>query len=531
MNLRPLLNDLSIVNKRGLTEKFQLNWAQEEYLAEVHKQWNKGRPVRIIVLKARQLGISTVTQGILFTMSFIFQNTRAMTVGNEIDNAQHLLSMSDTYWQTYPYKALYTQKYASRNEIAWNETGSSIRVATAKNAKAGRGKTIRALHASECAFWDYPEKVMLSMRQAIPEVPDTFIALESTANGVGNYFYETWQLAEQGDIDFVPLFFPWHRHPEYMASYIGLDYQSLSNLDGEERSLRNIGISDDRLSWRRWAIKNLCGNDLHQFHQEYPTTPEEAFVATGTNVFPVGKLRECYEPSEGQVGRLVRENNEVRFQPDISGPLRIFRWPSKDRDWGVYFVSGDPTHTTRGDYAVGQVISRRTLEQVAVFRQRIDPGTFATQLALLGEYYNDAMIAAEAEGPGYMTIGRLIEMQYPSLWYNKVADKTPGKHNDHFGWRTNVRSKELAISWLLKLVVDKQVLIHDANTFKEMRDYVTLSAGGYGPANGTDYDDTVMSFAIGVTAHLMEPPLMPYTGPGGNMTETPTWEAWGEGTQ
>lgn len=525
MRLVPLLEKLSIIDKRGMQVPFKLNWAQLEYAQAFEDKWNSGRPVRIIVNKARQLGMSTVTEGIMFTLAMNMDNMRGMVLGNDIENAQHLLGMTDNYWETYPFRKLYTPKYNSRNELAWEETNSSIKVATAKNAKAGRGKTIRSLHASEIAFWDDARKTMLAISQAVPYLPETYICIESTANGVGGYYYDTWNAAEAGDVDYIPLFFPWHRHPEYTASWIGIPYTALGNLDAEERSLRSIGISDDRLAWRRWAIRNLCNNDINQFHQEYPTTPEEAFIATGTNVFPIHKLREAYQPMEGLKGRLVSDNG-VRFQPDVSGPLTLYRKPSTDREHGVYMIGGDPTHTTRGDLACGQVINRRTMEQVAVLRQRIDPGNFGVQLDLLGQFYNNAMVAPEVEGPGYATVATLIERNYPHLWENKVADKTPGKHSDHFGWRTTSRSKELAIGHLLKVLVDGDTVIHDRTTFNEMRTYVTLENGGYGNADGSPNDDTVMAFAIAHIAHALEPPLMTY-GVGDQAAEVP-WETWGQ---
>lgn len=528
MNLLPLVKRLSVVDKNATLIPLVPNWAQLAFLDEVGRQMNAGKPVRIIVLKARQLGMSTITEAILFSMAFIYNRMKGLVVAHEVDSGQHLLSMTDTYWQTYPFKHLYTPKYQSRNEMAWKETGSSLRVATARNAKAGRGRTLHALHASEVAFWEDPEKTMLGLRQTVPHLPGTFICIESTANGVGNWFYNTWMAAEQGDIDYVPLFFPWHLHPEYQASAFNLPYNNLGNLDSEERALRAMGISDDRMAWRRWAVKNLADGDVNKFHQEYPTTAEEAFVATGTNVFPVGKLREVYEHMEGRTGRLVRDGDMVRFQADVSGPLRVFRMPAKDLDWGVYFVAGDPTHTTRGDYACAQVISRRTLEQVAVYRARLDPGSFAEELAKIGKYYNTAMISSEVEGPGYATISRLIGLDYPSMWFNRVADTTPGKTTDHYGWRTTAKSKNLAIGWLLKMVVDQDIKIHDRQTFSEMRDYITLSDGGYGPAAGGGYDDTVMAMAIAVTCHVLEAPMQAYTGGVGGGTAESTWQAWGE---
>lgn len=524
MRFEPYLRRLTIVDKNAVASPFHLNQAQQKYLYAFEEKWNQGLPVRAIVLKARQIGLSTLTEGLIFLLAMLQTNQRSLIIGNEIDNAQHLLSMTTTFWETYPFKSLYTPKYASRNELAWSTNGSSIRVATARNASVGRGKTIRALHASEIAFWEHGKETMLSIAQAVPRRPFTFICMESTANGVGGYFHETWQAAEEGEVDYMPLFFPWHEHNEYRASAIGLPYHSLGKLDSEEKILQSFGVSDDRLAWRRWCIKNNCNNDVFQFHQEYPTTPEEAFVSTGTNVYPIEHLRHCYKPMPGMRGRLMWESDRVRFKPDATGPITIFFQPSADRDYGQYMIGGDPTHTTVGDNASAQVINRRNMEQVAIYNAKIDPASFGTQLDLLGRYYNDAVIAPEFEGPGASTVATLIANNYPHIWENKMVDNTRGKGSKHKGWRTTAKSKDFAITWLLKLVVDHDITIHDSNTFKEMKNYITLEGGGYGNADDTTHDDRVMALAISMAAHHLDPPLLPY-GAGGEAAGTP-WEDW-----
>jgi hypothetical protein len=424
--------------------------------------------------------------------------------------------MTNRYWDTFPLKALYSAKYVSKKHLAWHETNSSLKIATAKNEKGGRSRTIRYLHASEVGFWDNAHTLFLGLRQSIPNANGTVIVLESTANGVGNFFYDKWFEAEAGKGEYEPMFFPWQDYDAYRASAQGLPIYRLSHLDEEERVLARLGVDSDQLIWRRWAIHDLAGGDILKFHQEYPSTPEEAFISTGMNVFPTKKLVACYHPLNGIKGHLNRDTGNrrgVRFQPDDEGPLTVFSYPSTHHDF-VYFVGGDPTGTTRGDFACIQVINRRTYEQVAVWRGRIEPGSFARELAKLGAYYNNAMISTEATGPGYSTIGRLIEMDYPHLWRNRWADKSPGIIASTYGFNSTTKTKEWAIGHLLQLIVDGDLVIHDRDTFAEMRSYVTLEAGGYGPASEEGHDDTVMSLAIGCLCAATEPPLPPVeTGP------------------
>lgn len=537
MNLTPLLHRLKIVNKQAELVPLRLNWAQRQFVHAVEQRVEANKPVRLIVLKARQLGISTATEAVIFTFAFMWDYTRGLVVAHELDSSQHLLSITNTYWDHYPFAPLYTTKYQSKNELAWRETHSSIKVSTAKNVSSGRSRTLKCLHASEVGFWDNAQDTMLGLRQALPNLPHTLEVVESTANGVGNYFYKQWQAATDGEIDYVPLFFPWHKHPEYRASHIGLDHYDLRQLDDEEKILRRLNVTDDSLAWRRHVIANNCNGDVSTFHQEYPTTPEEAFVTTGRNVFPLPMLRRIYKPMEGVLGDLLRDGNTVSFSPNPNGKLRIFRYPYTRDDWGVYFIAGDPTRTIHGDFACAQVINRRTLEQVAVWRGRIDAGTFADELAKLGIYYNVAPISPESTGAGYMTIGRLQGLNYPKIWQRQRADKTPGHATeDLWGWNTTMTSKHLAIGWLLKLIIEGGsenvhggLVIHDAATFAELRDYVTLPDGGYGPAAVGGFDDTVMALAICVTCHSMEPPLPAYEGPSVNRGPVePVWESWDE---
>lgn len=533
MNLRPGLERLKIIDTRAHLIPFQLNWAQEEYLAEVERQYHQRKVIRVIVLKARQLGISTLTEAIMFLWCFMFRNTSGLVIAHEVDSAQHLLGMTQTYWDTYPFKRAYTTQYKSRNELSWVETRSALKVSTANNVDTGRSKTLQLLHASEIAFWDKAVTTMGGLEQAFHYEPGTFGVLESTAKGVGGFFFDHWNAAVDGEIEYKPLFFPWWRHPQYTFSYInritGDIPPLLSQLDEEERVLKRMGVDDDHLMWRRWAIKNLCQNDLALFHQEYPSTPEEAFVATGYNVYPLHELQACYEPIQHPIiGRLVRKGSQVEFVPDIAGPLKIYAYPSKDLDWGKYMVAGDPTRITTGDFAVGQVVNRRNYEQVAVWRGRIDGASFGEELAKLGMYYNQALLTCETTGAGYVAMGSLVTMNYPNLYKHRYADKEPTVIATQYGWDTNQQRKEWMIGFLRKLLVERVLVLHDEQTFFEMRNYVTLPNGGYGPNSSSGYDDCVTSLAMACVCSSTEI-LLAYEGPLRREEETETtWQAWNE---
>jgi hypothetical protein len=331
----------------------------------------------------------------------------------------------------------------------------------------------------------------------------------------------------RGESEYEFVFYPWWKHPEYTAAFIPSEeqdkYVNLSVLDEEERRLRaQFNLNDARLMWRRWAIRNRCQGDIDKFHQEYPSTPHEAFISTGLNVFPLENLLAHYQPRRGKKGRLVREKSHVKFIEDPLGWFTIYAEPSIDRDWGVYMAGCDPTHTTAGDYACIQVINRRTLEQVAVYRRKIDPINFGKDAQLVGSYFNTAELAPEKEGPGYATVGCIVGDNYPNVYRTTNIVQMQGKPtgDNLAGWSTNGQTKHLAVSHLKKAIMDPLVyigeqayglVIHDQVTLLEMRDYVTTQDGGsYENNDGSEYDDGVMALAIAVTVHNIEPPPTAY---------------------
>jgi hypothetical protein len=484
-------------------------WAQVQLLKEVERQYNEGQPVRIMVLKARQLGISTVTAGILFNWCFIHPQTNALIIAHEAEAAQYLFEKSVNYWNEWPFKPAFNAKHMSQRRLGWVETDSGIRIATARNVQSGRGRTYHAVHASECAFWDDPETLMVGLSQTIPDQHGTIVIRESTANGVGNWFHGEWLAAQRGESDYTPLFFPWYSHPLYQVKYPTL---TRPRLDPTERELFNMGASLAHLEWRRTAIINRCHGDPEFFKQEYPSYPDEAFLTTGNNVFPLQKLKDAYDPKPAGRGFIIANGTEFRFVEDATGPLSIFKKPSSSKRWGDYIVSGDPTHTTMGDNACIQVLNRRTFEQVAVWHGHCDPMTFGRELAKLGYYYNDALVTTEIEGPGYGTVAVLKELSYPRIWHHVWADRAVGKQHNTLGWSTNYKRKLWAINTLTWLLANDNITIHDIETYQQCQGYTVLPNGELGPALRSGFDDAVMALAIATVCSMNDVRPEPYLG-------------------
>lgn len=477
------------------------------FVAEVERQYNSGKPVRIITLKARQLGISTITEGILFLWGFFHHGSNGLVLANENTTSLELFEMTKQYWSTWPFRHGYNLSSATRQQLQWIETRSRLRVATARNIQSGRGATLHAVHASEVAFYPDPTTLMLGLNQTIPQRHGTIVVLESTANGIGNWYYEEWQAAEEGESDYVPLFFPWYKHPEYRM-YTTLSIRSELTVD--ERQLLRIGATLDNIAWRRWAIRNKAGGDLAYFMQEYPSTPEEAFITTGRPIFSAAHLKSAFDEKEGVKGRFVSDfRDRVQFVADASGPWTIFKQPKKgDTRFDRYFCAGDPSETVVGDPACIQVINRQTYEQVAVYHNRCNPMHFADEMIMAGKFYNECMLCPEVEGGGQACVARILTRGYPNVWLDKRADRLSQSFNV-FGWSTNYQRKQWAIGLLQRLILDGSLTIHDRKTYNQLRNYVEDESGYWGNADKDTHDDAVMALAIAVTASEQEGPFTP----------------------
>ena len=539
LRLRPLTERLTIQKKDLKVEPIDLAdpfaWAQLAFLKEIERQYNLGLPVRIIVLKGRQIGISTCTEGTLFNWTFIHPGTRSLVIAHETKAAQHLFDMTKLMWEEWPFNGLYTEKHNTVKSLAWVETRSSMSVATAKNAGSGRSFTYHAVHCSECAFWEDPERLMVGLNQSVPYKHGTIVVLESTANGVGNWYHEEWNRAVHGESQYVPMFFPWFMHEDYSFPNTTLQEWELNK---EERELLHDGVYFNgqrfrltlgQLAWRRHTIMNDCLGDVEMFYQEYPCTPNQAFLSTGRNVFPLERLDEHTQEQVGVKGMLVNDNGRITFVRDASGPLTIFKAPGRDPVLSKYVVAGDPTKTTYGDAACIQVLNRFTFEQVAVFHMHLDAVPFAHEIMKLGYFYNEAIVNTEIEGPGYATIGVILDNGYPDVWQHRWGDKAPGKVSQSYGWSTNYQRKHWAIEKVKFLLAQKGGLkIHDALTHDQMENYVYQENGEMGPASDRLNDDAVMALAIAIVTTLTEAqlPHEEYTDENvHDLFGVPPWEA------
>ena len=275
---------LKIRTKSGAVEPFTLNKAQLHIDQELERQKGETGKVRALILKGRQQGVSTLIGGRFYHKVSWQKGTQAFILTHALDATQNLYKMAQRYYENTPSVVKPEVSTSNAKELIFGILDSGYKLGTAENKAVGRSATIQLLHGSEVAFWANASEHAKGIMQAVPSEPGTEIILESTANGLGNFFHQQWQQAEAGLSDFRAIFVPWFWQEEYKRE-IDKDF----SLTAEEMELVEwYNVTPEQLNWRRYKIAELSvtGQDGQKaFRQEYPNTPDEAFVTTGEDTY------------------------------------------------------------------------------------------------------------------------------------------------------------------------------------------------------------------------------------------------------
>lgn len=491
---------LKIRTKSGQLVPFTLNSMQRKIDRTIEQLKAEGKPVRLIVLKYRQGGASTYTEGRIFQSTSMTHLTNSLIVAHEEDASTNLFNMSKLFYDELPTELKPMKKSSNAKEIVFENPTldpeekrvnpglrSRIKIATANNMGAGRSATIHNLHASEVAFWRDAKTLMLGLMQAVPNTPNTMVIMESTANGLGDYFYDEWQRAKNGESDFVPLFFAWFEEPAYEID-VPADFEPTD----EEVTLmqRYPEITHRKLVWRRWCIKNNCGGDAELFKQEYPSDDMEAFLVSGRPRFDIPVLREYLDQCvDGKRGYLEMTKGSVKFVPDPKGYLEIWSMPGKEHFIGADVAKGLIT----GDASAAPVFDNK-YDLNALWHGRIDPDLYADQLEMLGTWYNDALIAVEENNHG-LTVLNKLKQDYYNLYYRTSHNKLSDETKKELGWYTSEQTKKLAIDNLARLIRERKLGIKSRRFIQECMTYVIGDDGKTNAQQGS-HDDIVMAAAI-----------------------------------
>lgn len=496
--------------------------------------------VRVLLLKSRRFGGSTYVQGRFYSKTSLDFNRNTFIVGHERESTRTLFEMAKLMQERNPI----APATRASNEQALkfdNKQGTGLkseyRLASAENVDAGRSQGVHFLHDSEEAFWRDPRTLLTGLMQCLPDPPAYSEAFrESTANGYGNPFQEDvfksygegehiYYEARLSDVlphmpdsdvmfpfawrqpgtDWVLVFVPWFAHDRYIRAFDSdnqrdefetktneqvFDPDEMEWIDSEAKKLQDkYCLTLEQLHWREWAIENKCNGDIRKFRQEYPATVEEAFLSTGTNVYP----KELCDTLEANcetpiiVGDVVLRNGQPRIRRNKHGKFRMWEKPDNYEQYFVTCDSGGGQNQRQKDDKTDpdptciDVWNHRTGKQVAQWHGHIEYDMIADIVEMAGTMYNHAMACVEIRNHGYTVVAGLKRKKYPQF------ERRPQEP----GWDTNLKTKPIMVDDLYKMCRDAQIHIKSKQTVSEMRTFIEEN-GKYGAASGC-HDDRVDS--------------------------------------
>lgn len=510
-------NLLVIRDKRQKLVPLRFNEAQDNLYAVIRQQAALGKPIRIIILKGRQEGISTVTEALMFQDAATRPNVKTLIVAHNSDATSNLFKMNKLFYDCLPRRVQPMRKNSNARELTFeNPTKdrkakarrpglrSSIRCQTAGGGGVGRSETLTNVHISEYAFWPKDKAaLLLGIMQSVPDDPNTMVVIESTANGY-DHFKELWDGAVSGENAWIPVFLPWYLEKGYRKAVPpGTEWT-----EEEEALRRDFGLDDEQLQWRRWCIKTNCGNSVEKFRQEYPNTPAEAFLLSGTPFFdnqalavqqmhaaePIATGWFTYDAPEEQ----GEKPQNWKFTPAADGVVRIWKEPEK----GVPYVLGGDTAGDGSDCFTAHVLDNRTGEQVAELQQRQSEILYARQVYCLGQYYNQALAAIEVNFSTYPE-RKLEEWNYPHLYQRERFDTYVNAMVKAFGWHTTPATRPQMLAELHTVMEEAPQVIQSRWTLGEMIVFVYDKNQKPQAAEG-QHDDLVIAAAIAQMARTQQ---------------------------
>ncbi|MDE5843981.1 MAG: hypothetical protein K2H44_01160 [Muribaculaceae bacterium] len=517
----------------GQIVPFRLNEPQRRVLAEMEQMRRNRRPIRMIMLKARQWGGSTLVQLYMaWFQTTRLQNWHSLICAHVKDTASTIRGMYTRLLNSYPKQ--YWESISgedpefkpfegSRNVRIITGRGCTVTVGSSENQEAVRGADYAMAHLSEVAFWcdtpsSSPEGFIRAVCGAINSLPDTLIVLESTANGVGNYFHREWLRSVNGESDKLAVFVPWYEISIYRAEVTDDTEAFYNSFDDYEKMLWQKGCSLEQISWYRTKLKEYP--DRAAMQAEYPTTAVEAFSNSDANVFSAEKIEllrpGCRPPiAVGEViGDAISGKNalkNIRFVEDSKGCLKVWQMPDNER--GIisdrYVVTVDIGGRSRSsDYSVIAVIDRAPMmkgglpEIVAQWRGHDDHDIIAWKSASIASWYHNALLVVESNtletdnigGDPSLLILNDISSHYRNLYTRQTFDGIT--RSVKYGFHTNRATKTLAVSRLITMVRETGYVERDTDALDEMMVFRKIG-NSFGAADGY-HDDILMTRAIGL---------------------------------
>ena len=568
-----------IKNKGGGEDVlFRLTRPQRRFVERLERLRKAGKPIRLVLLKARQWGGSTTSQIYMAWLQLVHKvGLNSLIIAHQGAGSDEIKDMFDRMIKNYPVDMLHKlgETY-SENEpkmVGVGKSGSihrvpqrncKIKIGTAERPDSCRGGDYNLVHLSEVGLWKAtdgkkPEDIVRSACSGVLLRPYTMIVYESTANGTGNFFQKEYDDAKNGKSQFEAMFVSWFDIEQYslplddVEAFAQMLYANREN-DGIPSSREENGKylwwlweKGATLEAINWYIQERAKYTEHGLMAaEFPSDDVEAFVHSGARVFDkykVEKLKASCKPpryvgevyADGDEGKKALQN--LRFVGDSQGLLHIWEMPEiyddevvTDRYLTVVDVGG---RSNKADWSVIVVFDRLFMNDggkptvVAQWYGHIDIDLLAWKAAQIAAFYDNSMLVIESntlethdkerqvDGDQSQFILNQIKDVYPNLYARKQSEEAIREGLPvNYGFHTNIATKPMVISTLVKVIRESLYVERDARCLDEYLCYEKKPNGAFGAIIGK-HDDLLMTRAIGLHICFFEmdmPKFVPRVG-------------------
>lgn len=510
----------------GRIGPFRLNRPQRRVVKLLERDRREGRPMRMIILKARQWGGSTVVEMYMAWLQLVkLTNTHAIVCGSEKTGTQVVLNLYADMLLHYPADMWEGEKppslRTSRGIFQLAERDNRVYVAASTNPNAIRGVDAALVHLTEVAYWKSspsknPWDAVRAIYCSVALAPMTMIVLESTADGVGSFFHEEWLRAERGASDFLPVFVAWHEINRYRLPF------------ASEADMRKLWDEMDPYELSLWEDDQLTLEQIHWYHRrrrelkehskmknEFPSNALEAFSCSSSSVFSAEKVsllsEECREPqlfgdvvSTGGDLKGPRALEGVSFRKDPRGDLHVWELPIPRQEYMASIDIGG-LHE-KSDWSIILVMTVEAKPRVvAQMRVHMDHDLLIWKAAQIGALYNYCKLVFESNtlesGRGHNSEGgypqgALLLAELDDA-YGNLYRRPPAAGGNKWlpGFHTNRSTKQMIITRLVGLVRDGGFTERSSLACEEFNTYERLPSGAYAARQGK-HDDLLMARAI-----------------------------------
>ena len=517
---------------------FRLNRPQRRLLSEMEKMRMENKPIRIILLKARQWGGSTLVQIYMAWIQLVHRKSwNSVICAHLKDSALNIKGMYTKLLGNYPpwlldfdepIKFKPFEKMANTSVIS--ATKSKITIGSAESPESVRGTDAVMAHLSEVAFWPSsprktPESMVRSVCGSVALLPMSVIVMESTANGTGNYFHKECMRAKQGESDKKFVFVPWYEIEIY-SQPISDYHEFIESLSKYEWELWEKGATLEAIAWYREKRKEY--SEHADMMAEYPSDEVEAFNYSGEKVFShtaVERLRkECCSPKyRGDVYGKDEKGKEalcdIKFAEESGGKLNIWELPDSENNFSNRYITVVDIggRSDKADYSVIAVFDRYWLkyggipEVVAQWRGHLDHDLLAWKAAQIAQYYNKALLVIESntletehsDDDSTEYILETISRYYPNL-YARQPSNMIHSGGIRWGFHMNRATKLMLIAHQVRMLRENGYIEHDYDACYEHDVFERKPNGSYGAMEG-HHDDILITRCIGTYICYTEP--------------------------